>query len=233
MTYSVHVADVDGVRETWRALRGRLADVGGLRNADVGFTVDMGGPMSKPPTLHVKRLAMLAWWEGDDALDAFLSSPGLGQRFENGWHARVEPLRVYNSWTSLPELPAEEIEGDPDEPMLAVTIAHTRLSHLPRFLKTSNPAENLAVESSPMIWGAAFVRLPRTFATLTVWRTLGEMRDYAMGRAGRDHLKAIKEQHRNDFHRESAFIRLRPLSEHGTVDGVALVAEARAQAASA
>ena len=231
MAYSVHVADVDGIGETWTLLRGRLSAVAGLRHADPGFTVDLGGPMSRPPPVHLKRIAMLAWWESQDALDGFLSSDRLGERFAAGWHARVKPLRVYNAWTPLPQLPAEELESDPDEPMVAVTIANTRFSQLPRFLRTSKKAENLAIESEALVWGTAVVRLPRTLATLTVWRSAGAMRDYAMGRAGTEHLDAIKEQRREDFHHESAFIRLRPLSERGTIDGTAPIAVAAASAA--
>lgn len=226
MAYSVHVAKVGGARATYRALRRELPAVSGLRHADAGFMVDLGGPLNRPPAVHAGQVAMLAWWESDDALEAFLSSPGLGGAFAKGWHARVEPLRVYNSWTSLPELPADEVDAGPDEPMIAVTIARTRYSQLPRFLSASKKAEILALESEAFVWGTALVRLPRTLATLTVWQSVAAMRDYALGRAGADHMNAIKEQRRKDFHLESAFIRLRPLSEHGTIDGLAPVASA-------
>ena len=67
-------------------------------------------------------------------------------------------------------------------------------------------------------------------ATFSIWQSLGTLRHYIGGNDADGHRRAVQEHSAKPFHRESAFVRMRPLSVSGEapwwpgLDGQALVA---------
>jgi hypothetical protein len=106
-----------------------------------------------------------------------------------------------------------------DEPATVLTLGRPRLLRFPPFVRTSRAAERLAVSHPAMVAGTAAARLPRFVATFSIWRTVSEMRDYALGRPDPSHLNAIKADRANTFHHQEAFVRFRPYHAEGTWEG--------------
>ena len=76
-----------------------------------------------------------------------------------------------------------------------------------------------------MVVGTAAARLPRFVMTFSIWRTVSEMRDYALGRPDPRHLNAIKADRWKTFHHQEAFVRFRPYASSGSWRGHDPVAE--------
>jgi hypothetical protein len=229
MIASVHLADLS-LREAGRAARARPqpGDVPGLRWADLHGAARLGGPTLRKPVPG--RMVLLAAWDDDAALDAWLARAPVARLLTRGWSARLEPLRAYGEWPAMPPMFSPEQPADDAEPVAVLTYGRPRLRVFHRFLMASVGAEERAVGDPALIAGTALAR-PRTVATFTVWRTAGEMRAYAQG--SREHLAAMRGMRQHDFHHESIFARFRPYRAEGSWDGREPVAEAQAADATA
>jgi len=221
MIHSFHLALLPP-SATVRALR-RAPQAVGLRHAECLALMRLGSPAISVERMQLRRLAMFAEWEAESALERFLAEDTLGRWLADGWHVRLQYLRRYGEIAALAGLPVRAGEWDLDEPIVAVTLARLKLPELPRFLKWGRPVERLVAHHPGTTFATAAVRPPRTFSTFTIWRSVRDMTDMVHGRSAvpqaHRHAVAMAEQHRRDFHHESAFMRFRPLSEHGTWDG--------------
>jgi hypothetical protein len=214
---SVHLAEV-GWRRAPRMLRGRpaISDVPGLTYAEpVLGTPLRDGPVPRPGP---GRIGLIAAWEDDGALDRFLADHPLAARFADGWHVRLEPLRVYGSWSRMPGLPTRERPVDSEEPVAVLTLGHTKLHRAVPFLRTSEPAERAAVGDAAVLASTAFARPPRFVSTFSLWRSAAAMREYAHSPDGA-HQAAVRADRAKPFHREAAFIRFRPYASPGRWGG--------------
>jgi hypothetical protein len=209
---SVHIAEV-GVRRSLALLRkgGHPLDAPGLRYSEAAGLVPLGG---RVPPLPPRSTLLISSWDDDDALDAFLAENPI-----DGYHVRMRPTRIIGAWPDMPGLPTEEEPMDPNEPAAVLTLGRPRLLRLPPFVRTSRAAERLAVNHAAMVEGTAAARLPRFVATFSIWRTVAEMRDYALGRPDPSHLNAIKADRANTFHHQQAFVRFRPYASRGVWHG--------------
>jgi hypothetical protein len=207
---------------TLRALR-RGPRAAGLRHAECLALMRLGSPAVSLERMQLRRLALFAEWEDESALERFLVDDELGRRLDGGWHVRLQYLRRYGGVAALAGLPVRAGSWDPEEPIVAVTLARLKLPELPRFLKWGRPVERLVANHPGTTFATAAIRPPRTFSTFTIWRRVRAMTDMVHGRSvvpqADTHAVAMVEQHRRDFHHESAFMRFRPLSEHGTWEG--------------
>jgi hypothetical protein len=214
---SVHLAEV-GWRRAPRMLRERppISEVPGLTYAEPVLSTPLrDGPVPRPGP---GRIGLIAAWEDDAALDRFLDDHPLAARFADGWHVRLEPLRVYGSWSRMPGLPTREKPVDSEEPVAVLTLGHTKLHRAVPFLRTSEPAERAAVGDSAVLASTAFARPPRFVSTFSLWRSAAAMREYAHSRDGA-HQAAVRADRAKPFHREAAFIRFRPYASQGSWSG--------------
>src|SRR5687768_2154421 len=209
---SVHISE-GGVRRSLALLRRgrRPLTASGLRYSEAAGLVPLAG---KAPPLPPRGTILISSWDDDDALDRFLAENPI-----DGYHVRMRPTRIVGAWPEMPGLPAEEVPMDDDEPATVLTLGRPRLRTLLRFARTSGPAERLAVEHAGMAAGTAAARLPRFVATFSIWRTVRQMRDYALGRPDGRHLDAIKANRSTPFHHQDAFVRFRPYASSGTWGG--------------
>lgn len=224
MIVSVHIAE-QGVRRSLGLLRrgGRPLDAPGLRYSEAAGLVPLAG---KAPPLPPRGTILISSWDDDDALDRFLADNPI-----DAYHVRMRPTRIVGAWPDMPGLPAEEEPMEQDEPATVLTLGRPRLLRLPPFLRTSRAAERLAVNHPGMVKGTAAARAPRFVATFSIWRTVSEMRDYALGRPDPAHLNAIKRDRANTFHHQEAFVRFRPYASTGSWGGRDPLAELAAAAA--
>lgn len=200
------------------------ARVPGLHHAEALAMMRLGSPTVSLERFQVRRLAVIAAWEDEAALEGFLAMHPLGVRLAAGWHVRLQYLRRYGEVAALAPLPQRAGDWDPEEPIVAVTLARLKLPHLRRFLTWGKPVERLVASHPAAVFSTAAMRPPHTFSTFSIWRTVREMTEMVHGRSdgvteGPAHAVAMAEQRRKDFHHESAFMRFRPLSEHGTWQG--------------
>lgn len=225
MLHSFHLAELP--RPTAAGLLVRPPAPGrvpGLRHAEALAMMRLGAPTVSAERFQLRRVAVVAAWDDEAALARFLDTDRVGRRLAEGWHVRLQYLRRYGEVAALAPLPVRAGDWDPDEPVVAVTLARLRLPELPRFLRWGKPVERLVAGHPAAVFSAAAVRPPHTFSTFSVWRTVREMSEMVHGRsagvAGQPaHAVAMAEQRRREFHHESAFMRFRPLSEHGTWQG--------------
>ena len=222
--YSFHLAELPPtvtVGALSRPITG--GSVPGLRHAECLAVMRLGAPTVSPARMQLRRLAVFARWEDEDALAAFLSRDRLGRRLAEGWHVRLEFLRRWGTISALPDLPERSGQTDRTEPVVAVTVARMRLPQVPRFLKWGKPVERLVRDHPGATLALAAMRPPRTVCTFSVWRSVREMTEMVHGHgavpAADRHAAAMRERQRKDFHHEFTTLRFRPRSEHGEWQG--------------
>ena len=216
MIATVQVADL-GVVDTFRALTHtpKPSDVPGLRSARAALFAPLA--LAGPPP--VRRAGLIAFWDDDEAVDRFIDTDPISQRFSEGLRARLRPLRAYGSWPGLPTDIATSRAVPHDGPVVVLTLGRLRISQAVRFLRASRPAEKAAAAHDGMLWGSAAVR-PPFVATMSIWKDSQATAAYAYTQQPPAHVQAITEQQRKDFHRQSAFIRFAPTRLEGTLGGL-------------
>jgi hypothetical protein len=217
MIASVHVADV-GVGSALRVLRRAPspASVPGLRQADVATAAPLGGSVFPAPQLG--RVALVAMWDDDDALDGFLTTHPLATTMAGGWRLRLEPLRAFGAWPGLPADVARARTIDGDGPVAVLTLGRFRWRRALPFLRTSNKAENDVVGAPGLMWATGLAR-PPFVATCSLWESAEAAATYAYREGGAPHPSAIAADRANPFHHRSAFIRFRPYGSEGHLGG--------------
>jgi hypothetical protein len=215
---SVHIADLG-----WQAAPGVLrakpnpADVPGLIYAETTLTAPLGDSLLPSP--QPGRVALVAAWENDEALDEFSAAGPLARRLASGWQVRLRPLHVYGAWAGLPGLPEEEVPAAAGEPVAVLTIGRLRLRRVRPFLRASARAEGEAVADPAMTASIGLARPPRLVATFSIWKDVEGMREYARGRRDGAHPAATAQHRADPIHHESAINRFRPYASQGSWDG--------------
>jgi hypothetical protein len=230
VTHSYHLVDVPARVGAVSLMRSPdQTTVAGLQHAECLALMQFGSPIVSLARLQLRHLAMFAQWDYETALDRFLTTHSLGRRLATGWHVRLQYLRRYGTIAALASLPERAGNWDPEEPIVAVTIARMKFREVPRFLRWGRPVERLVASHPGAIFSTGSQRPPNTISTFSIWRTVREMTEMVHGRSDVAHADvhqvAMAEQRRRDFHHESTFMRFRPLAEHGTWRGRRLLAD--------
>lgn len=217
MIASVHIADF-GAGSALGVLRRQPAagSVPGLRQANLA----LAAPLSKStlPPLRIGRVGLVAFWDDDRVIDAFLADHPLGQRLGDGFEIRLEPLRMYGSWPGVPsEIPPSR-RTDYEGPAAVVTLGRLKLPQAPRFLRTSAKAEGAVLNADGLVWATGLAR-PPFVSTCSLWESTKALSVYAYGHREPAHSDAIDTDKSKPFHHQSAFIRFRPVYSRGGLGG--------------
>jgi len=197
----------------------------GLRYGVLAAASPLGA--NRLPRPDPGRVALIAAWDDDNAIDRFLADHPLARTLRGGWHTRLAPTHIFGSYPPLAGLVGDMPPAmSPDEPAAVLTIGRLRLSQASRFLKAGAAAERLAVKDPAMLRGTGLARPPGLVATFSLWRTTREMRAYAGGNSGPEHRAAVKAHAKRPFHHASAFIRFKPYGAEGEWDDENPLAEA-------
>jgi hypothetical protein len=217
MIASVHVSDVSLIA-TLSALRSTRfhRTVSGLRQANLALAASLSPSVLPRPSLH--RIAMVAIWDDDAALDRFLTSDRVAGVFQHGWHVRLEPLRASGSWPGLDPTISRSRETPHEGPAAVLTLGQLRARRAVDFFRTSAKAEAQILRSPGLIW-ATGMGLPPFVGTCSLWRDSASLRSYAYRTADSSHAVAIAKNRREPFHHTSAFIRFRPYRSVGELHG--------------
>lgn len=216
MRASVHLADT-GFRTALSVLRKAPAPEAhaGLRHADVAIAAPLGPKLRNSPQLG--RVALVAFWDDDDAIDGFLDAP-LARKLAGGWSARLEPLRVHGSWPGVDDDLPKSRAVEHDGPAVVLTLGRLRLTRALPFFRTSAKAEGAVLDAPGLIWATGLAR-PPFVSTCSLWESAQALSDYAYGSERPAHPGAITADRAKPFHHQSAFIRFRPYASEGRLDG--------------
>ncbi len=216
MIASVHIADV-GTRHALAVLRKAptAGSAGGLRHANVGVAAPLRASHMSTP--QFRRVALIGFWDDDDALDHFIATHPLAAALAGGWHTRLEPLRAWGTWPGLPPDTPTGRNFDTHGPAAVLTLGRLRAGQAVRFFRTSAKAERAAREAPGMTWATALAR-PPFVATCSLWQSTQALSAYAFGHVPA-HPDAIAADKAKPFHRQSAFIRFRPYDSRGGLGG--------------
>jgi hypothetical protein len=216
MLASVHIADV-GPRRALALVTKRESRISapGLRHVNLALAARLGGSLLSKP--EPGRVALVAMWDDDAALDRFLADSPLASAFAHGWHTRLQPLRAHGSWPGLADdIPKARSVRD-TQPVAVLTMGRVKLSRLVPFLRASAKAEARVVGAPGLIWSTALVR-PPFVSTCSLWESADASTAYAYS-PGDAHNDAIAAGRAKPFHHQEAFVRFRPYASSGHLDG--------------
>ncbi len=217
MIASVHVADVGAAKAVAAQPRTpKPSRVPGLRWARVGLGAALRPQLLPKP--DVKRLAFMAFWDDDAALDRFVESHPLAQELAGGWSVRLAPLRAHGTWPGLDPGIQLGRKVDYDGPVAAITLGRLRISQGPRFLRASAKAEGAVLDAPGKIFATGFGS-PPIVSTISLWQSSDAIAAYAYNDADAPHVHAIRDGRQKPFHKQEAFIRFRPYASVGSLGG--------------
>jgi hypothetical protein len=223
MITSVHLADVGLVKAVAAQPKVPKAKrVPGLRSARIGLAAPLREQLLPKPDF--RRLAMIAFWDDDSALDRFLAESPLAATFADGWSVRLAPLRHHGTWPGLDEGIPLARKVDHDGPVAVITLGRLRISQGMRFLRASAKAEAAVLHAPGKIF-ATGLGSPPIVSTISLWESSDAVAAYAYNIKDGPHPGAISEGRRKPFHKQEAFIRFRPYASHGSLGGTNPLAE--------
>jgi hypothetical protein len=212
MLLSAHIVETGRLRAL-SLLRAQPdpATIAGMKHANTYLTFDLRTGVL--PSLGITGAALIAAWEDDEALDRFLDHP-LAKRFKGGWMARLDPARSIGQLPGLPDLPRQE-RPTGDAPVAAYTVGRVRYNRMLPFIKAAGAAERDAQGHPGYIEGLTLMRPPMVIGTLTLWRNVRDMRQYALGSYPGGHARAVKKDSDKHFNHEMFFSRYRVYASEG------------------
>jgi hypothetical protein len=169
-------------------------------------------------------LALVAFWDEENALDRFVRDDALAAALAGGWHVRLEPVRVHGAWDGLPDDLATTRASVHDGRAVVLTLGRLRLTQTIRFLRTSARAERRVISSPGLLWATGLGR-PPFVATCSLWQETASLAAYAYGSAQPEHANAIAAGTAKPFHHQQAFVRFRPYRTEGCLAGSNPLAE--------
>lgn len=217
MITSVHIADLPVRQALALVARPPKAErIAGLRHIDVANTVRFN--RSPLPAIQPTRVALVGFWDDEASLDRFLADDPIGSTIADGWSARLEPLRAHGSYPGLPADTPSGRSTDYDGPSVVLTLGRVQTLQIPRFLRTSAPAEQAVIDAPGSIWATALTR-PPFVGTCSLWESTEAISRYAYGRGRPQHSAALDEWRTKGFHHVEAYIRFRPVAMSGSLGG--------------
>ncbi len=173
----------------------------------------------------LRRWALFAAWESEDALDAFLASSEVVERWRSlareSFHVRLDPVRAHGAWSGrhLFAGAADTAKPlEPGEPVAVLTRATIRPRRLVPFYRAIEPPA-VTLGAAPGVLASVGVGewpLARQ-ATFSLWRSWEDTRAYAYG--SDEHREVMRRTRAEDWYSEELFARFRPYGSAGTWDG--------------
>jgi hypothetical protein len=138
--------------------------VSGLLHSESLLTMNLGSSIVLSSRYNCNLAAYFAWWKEEHFLDQFLESPAQNS-FAHGWHVR---MKLYRRWGQVSELKNTLVNpelANPNQSVVAVTLARLNLLQTARFIKWGMPVERQVRDHQGQILALAAIRPLNTFST--------------------------------------------------------------------
>ncbi len=168
----------------------------------------------------LRRWAMLATWEDEAALDAFLAGHEVVRRWDalarERYDLRLAPVRSHGAWNG--RNPFEPSEARAEGPVAILTRATIRVARLPAFYRAIDPPAQRLLDADGLLASVGMGEWPvARQATFSLWRSVADAQAYAY-RSG-EHREVVRRTREERWYAEELFARFRPLGAAGTWDG--------------
>lgn len=167
--HSFHLARISTPRAV-RALT-RPATAPGPRHLAALAGMPLGAPVVSTGRMQIRRLVVFAERSEEAALDTLLANHWLGRELASGGQVRLAFQRRWGSVGEFAHVPEVAERTDPEEPVVAVTLARMKLPELPRFIHWGRPVERHVRDHPETTWALAAMRPPRSASTFSIWTT--------------------------------------------------------------
>ncbi|GIH92718.1 hypothetical protein Psi01_33480 [Planobispora siamensis] len=179
----------------------------------------------------LRRWALFAVWDGEPALDGFLSRSPIAARWnreaQESWHVRLAPLASRGRWGGVDPFATEEAgdiaqtgAGAPRQagPVAVLTRASIRPSRLVAFYRSVPEVDALLREQEGCLASVGVGEWPLARqATFSLWRDAAAVRDFA--HRGGAHRRVIGRTRSGRWYSEELFARFAPYGSAGTWNG--------------
>ena len=170
----------------------------------------------------LRRWALFATWSDEAALDGFLASSEVAERWSSlaaeTFHVRLEPLRARGSWNGRALFEGASTAPPDGAPVAVLTRATIRPTRLVRFYSSILPPAQRLVSAPGLLESVGIGEWPLARqATFSLWRSWEDARAYAY--ADDAHREVMRRTRDERWYSEELFARFRPYGATGTWNG--------------
>lgn len=176
------------------------------------------------PVPNPRCSAFLAVWDDEAALDDFLETSPVSQRWEahakERWHVRLEPVHTHGTWGGAN--PFAGVGGQSAEgPGAVLTFINLRAKGFLPFWRTLPGVSNQLADHPGFLTGVFLTDPPpgtlRRNTTFSLWHSLDDAMDF--GYRQPQHEDAVRRSQDKRWDVEMCFARFRPYGSVGTWNG--------------
>jgi heme-degrading monooxygenase HmoA len=197
--------------------RPRLARVEGL---EFHRLLGTGAGARTDLSVDPRRTAVFAVWADEAALDRFLASSVIAQRWadaEEAYTVRLRGLGAHGTWGGHDVL-AGLVPGSPGGPIAVLTRASVRLARWPRFHRAARGLSAPAAGADGLLAVVGVGEAPVVRqATFSLWRSAGAVAAFA--RALPEHVAVVRRTRAEGWYGEELFARFEPYASSGSWGG--------------
>ncbi len=198
----------------------------GLKYSLCLFTMGLGRSVFSFSRYKFNTLALLAWWDNEEALDQFLVTQKYTKN-SSTWYIRMRP---YRRWGSLKGLDSAHLFKELKNPIgtvVGLTVASLKLSQVRRFTKWGKPVESQVARQKGKKLAVVSMRPLQKFSTFSIWESEKDMLNMVRGRNAShtepnekdmNHQKAMQARSEEPFHDEFTTMRFVAFGEEGVFE---------------
>lgn len=168
----------------------------------------------------LRRTAMFAVWENEAALDRFLRSHPVAQRWRRAqecWSVRLRGLGGHGTWRGVEPLDQLEV-GTGDGPVAIVTRADVRRGAWRSFRSAAAVVDTELHQAEGLIGVVGVGEAPiGRLGTFSLWESLEAARAFAS--AMPNHVEVVRRTRDEAWYTEELFARFEPFASTGTWNG--------------